>query len=699
MSVQAVGYRIAAGFPLLFADVGRSLTAAGVPKRDEDRTPTATVVVSAPSEWSFSNETCWYARAFIEAIPTDSPLGGRHYWMLSKTTRLACAYRLGCVTEVDYKAAVDALEARFTEVLASTQPSRAPRPREFAGLIKDGIGKAAAKTDREARDDFGGHEHNDWIMTMTTNGNGSPPQTAPQPAAASGAAPQASGAQQAAPQAGPQAKGPSVATQLVNMAGKTYTFGIGDDGTPYGSLPGTAHIALALRGGKLGLRKELARRYFETRRSAPTSQALADALNVLEGYASRQAPRTLNLRVAGHNGAVYIDTADTQNRVIEINGGTWAYATGAIPAMFRRTELTAPIPDPVRGGDLSKLWRYIKVPDDDKPILLAVLVSALIQPNVPHVILAFLAEHGCAKSFSTRCVVSLIDPSAAPLRMPPRDIDGWVSSANGSWAVALDNLSSIPDWLSDALCRAATGEGHTKRSLFTDIDLTVLRFRRVIIINGIDLGGLREDLTDRLAPVDLVRIKDGDRKAESDLAEAWEQDRPVILGGLLDLAARVHAKLPGLTIKELPRMADFARVLACVDDIRGTKGLEQYRQRAVHLAADTLEADPFIAHMMEDRYSCYIASASDILANVAAPNSCRRIGRARPAQSPPGSTVPHLRCARSGGTSRTTTGRTRLRRPAGQSRRQQRRDRNREDVLRVSGSWRVSNTTFLLSMS
>ena len=53
--------------------------------------PTATAVVSAPSEWTFSDETCWYARAFIEAIPTDSPLGGRHHWMLGKAVRLACA--------------------------------------------------------------------------------------------------------------------------------------------------------------------------------------------------------------------------------------------------------------------------------------------------------------------------------------------------------------------------------------------------------------------------------------------------------------------------------------------------------------------------------------------------------------------------------------------------------------------------------
>ena len=251
----------------------------------------------------------------------------------------------------------------------------------------------------------------------------------------------------------------SVATQLVDIARNDYTLGVSDDGTAYGTRPSRPHIALPLRGGKLGLRVELARRYFEDHRVVPSAQALANACTVLEGYAAQDTPRPLHLRVAGHDGKVYVDTADAGDRVIEISGGTWTFAKGAVPVMFRRTEPTAPMPEPVRGGELEKLWRFVRIAEEDRPILLAVLVAALIQPDVPHVILAFLAEHGCAKSSSARYVVSLIDPSIAPLRMPPRDVDGWVTTANGSYVVALDNLSSVADWLSDALCRASTEKG------------------------------------------------------------------------------------------------------------------------------------------------------------------------------------------------------------------------------------------------
>jgi hypothetical protein len=244
------------------------------------------------------------------------------------------------------------------------------------------------------------------------------------------------------------------------------------------------------------------------------------------------------------------------------------------------------------------------------------MVAALIQPDVPHTILAFLAEHGSAKSTTTRRVVSLTDPSVVPLRMPPRDIDAWITGANGSWVVALDNLSRIPDWLSDALCRAATGDGNIKRQLYTDNGLSVIQILRCVILNGIDIGGLNGDLTDRLTLADLDRITEADRRDETELEAEWLQAHPVILAGLLDLAALVHAQLSIVTVDRLPRMADYAKVLACIDDIHKTEGLQRYRERATHLVADSVASDPFIAAMQEWDYTCTNATAATILAEV-----------------------------------------------------------------------------------
>jgi hypothetical protein len=421
-----------------------------------------------------------------------------------------------------------------------------------------------------------------------------------------------------------QAKAPrrSVASQLVDMGRAAYTLGVSDDGTPFGVRPETPHVALPLRGGGTGLRAELAQRYFTEHMVAPASQALTDACNVLEGFARQQDPCRLHLRVARHADHVYIDRADPSNQVIAIGNGTWTI-TDTAPVVFKRTELTGPMPEPERGGDLNRLWDFINIAEPDRPIVLAFMVAALIQPDVPHTILAFLAEHGSAKSTTTRRVVSLTDPSVVPLRMPPRDIDTWITGANGSWVVALDNLSHIPDWLSDALCRAATGDGNIKRQLYTDVGLSVIRILRCVVLNGIDIGGLNGDLADRLTLAELNRITEADRRDETELEAEWLQAYPTIFSGLLDLAAQVHAQLPGVRVDCLPRMADYAKVLACIDKTHNTEGLQRYRERATHLVADSISSDPFIAAMQERNYTCTNATAATILNDV------------RPAQCPP----------------------------------------------------------------
>jgi hypothetical protein len=67
-------------------------------------------------------------------------------------------------------------------------------------------------------------------------------------------------------------------------------------------------------------------------------------------------------------------------------------------------------------------------------------------------------------------------------------------------------------------------------------------------------------------------------------------------------------------VGRLPRMADYARVLACIDEIHHTEGLQRYRERATHLAADSVAADPFIARLQEISYTAEDVTAAEILA-------------------------------------------------------------------------------------
>jgi hypothetical protein len=178
----------------------------------------------------------------------------------------------------------------------------------------------------------------------------------------------------------------------------------------------------------------------------------------------------MHLRVADHEGTIYVDTGRPDGQVIRIVQGRWA-VTNTAPVRFLRTKLTGAMPLPPPDGDVMRLWDFVNVDAEDRPVPLAVLVAALSQCDVPHPVLALFAEQGSAKSTTTRMLVDLIDPSPVPLRQAPRNADSWVTAASGSWLVALDKLSAIPPWLSDSLCRAATGDGNVKRALYTDADL------------------------------------------------------------------------------------------------------------------------------------------------------------------------------------------------------------------------------------
>ena len=186
-------------------------------------------------------------------------------------------------------------------------------------------------------------------------------------------------------------------------------------------------------------------------------------------------------------------------------------------------------------------------------------------PNIPHPVLMLGGEQGTGKTSAARLLIGLVDPSIAPLRSAPRDAEQWAVTALDSWVVCLDNISQISRWLSDAICKAVTGDGLVRRKLYTDSDLAVLTFKRCIILTSIDPGAMQGDLGDRLLLVDLERIGDESRRTEGELEAAYRDLRPRLLGGLLTAVARTLAALPAVRLRAMPRMADFAKVLAALD--------------------------------------------------------------------------------------------------------------------------------------
>ena len=151
---------------------------------------------------------------------------------------------------------------------------------------------------------------------------------------------------------------------------------------------------------------------------------------------------------------------------------------------------------------------------------------ATLFSDQPHVVLAIFGEQGTGKTTALKVLVRLLDPSPVPVRKPPRDADSWVTAAAGSWVVGLDNLSDIPPWLSDSLCRASTGDGDVRRKLYSDSDYAVFSFRRCIMFDAIDVGALAPDLADRTVAITLELIADEDRLDEETFWSEWARRAP-----------------------------------------------------------------------------------------------------------------------------------------------------------------------------
>src|SRR4051794_623113 len=96
----------------------------------------------------------------------------------------------------------------------------------------------------------------------------------------------------------------------------------------------------------------LRQQYYERTWDAPSPAALNAALNVLEAQAQFDGPqRQVFVRLAEHDGLLYLDLADEFWRCVEIGANGWRIAEDPL-VRFRRSAGMQPLPLPVRGGSI-----------------------------------------------------------------------------------------------------------------------------------------------------------------------------------------------------------------------------------------------------------------------------------------------------------------------------------------------------------
>jgi hypothetical protein len=406
------------------------------------------------------------------------------------------------------------------------------------------------------------------------------------------------------------------AETLIRLASEATLFYTSDDAR-LAVIPQNGHMEVWLIRSK-GFKEWLVSRFYHEQGKPPGNQGLQDALSYFEATARiKGEEHPTYVRVGEHGGNIYLDLCNVSWEAVEISPNGWRIVQDP-PVRFVRTKGMSPLPYPVQGGSLEALRPFLNIPNENAFRLFCGFLVHTLCPDGPYPILNLEGEQGTAKSTTARILRSLVDPVKALLKTVPRDERDLMIAATNSRLLAFDNLSGVPLWLSNALCRLTTGGGLSTRQLYSDGEETIFDATRPIILTGIDRIASRHDLIGRSIIINLPVIPKDGRRTEKELWGEFEAARSGILGALCDAGAMALSRISEIDKSGLPRMADFAAwVVAAEPALPWEPGqfIEAYegnQDDAISLALDNDVVAVAIMQFMEDRRE-WSGSATDLL--------------------------------------------------------------------------------------
>lgn len=341
--------------------------------------------------------------------------------------------------------------------------------------------------------------------------------------------------------------------------------------------------------------RAVSRMFLDTQGKWPSTTGVSECSAYALAMFDDAAPQSVPLRSWWDRraGILYLDTCDEADTVLQVD------ATGVRavkpPVPFRRAAVPAPMPwgPPGSAADLAPLWELVPVKEEDRPLVLALMLTAWMT-DTPQPVVTLTGPEDSGKTSTARYLLSFVDPvTIARGRSLPADEREWKAAVAHSRAVLVDNLSSLDAEASDLLCRVATGGEAASRALYTDDGSHVSNLHVPVWLTTIDPGALRGDLASRMVKVELIALDVRTRLAESELAASQDGIRLQVMRGLLWLTVEVLRAWPTVDKRNLShRMGDFAIALRCIDRTLGTEGEKRLADDSQDLATDVVDASP-----------------------------------------------------------------------------------------------------------
>jgi hypothetical protein len=410
---------------------------------------------------------------------------------------------------------------------------------------------------------------------------------------------------------------PPQSAALAALLTDNYKLVCDTNGDPYAvDLYRAPGVAIPLR-GKKGLRQRLAADMFEMDGWSPSSEALSNTLNLIEGMADQARPQRLAVRVArAGQDQIALDLGGRDGTAALIRPGSWELTTRG-PALFRRSPAGTELPEPVAGPQRvwpTQAFSLINITDRDALALYTGCRLASLIPEGTRPVELMMGQPGAIKTGSTRISVWWVGGRMAKM---PRDPREWAAYALSIPILGHDNVSKINAERQDLLCAAATGDSHLARALYSDADLFAADFQPVTtVINGVETNALQTDVI-RRAVIHYL-LKPGAWLPEKEVSTRWAASHGYALGWLLTLLADVLERMPLVKRPDGDTLSDFAWVLAALDSLWGTHSLELWRASQGALYAEMAESDPLAMAIMEVITVTWAGTAKDLLTKLEA---------------------------------------------------------------------------------
>jgi putative DNA primase/helicase len=348
--------------------------------------------------------------------------------------------------------------------------------------------------------------------------------------------------------------------------------------------------------------------YYKMTGGAMEEKILKETLRQYEAMAEFDGPELpVFLRVGHTTNEVFIDLCDDKWQAVHITGDGWRVVQPQIKFARRQGMLALPTPTKDAGA-LAKLNKILAHLDNDSRTLAKCFLLGALHPKGPFPLLLVTGEQGSGKTSLCLQIRSLIDPSEAPTTTAPRNERDLMIAASKSWLQAFENLSTIKQDLSDALCRLATGGAMRTRKLYKDDQEMIYKAVRPAMLNSIIDGvATSGDLADRALLIHTKQIPPAERRTDASLKEEFEKDRAAIFGLLCTAVSVALRNQDNVDTGYLPRMADFAKWAAAGESALGLKPGDfaaAYTRTRNSATMNALEASPVyvpLMNLMENR--------------------------------------------------------------------------------------------------